>query len=298
MALTPGNVKSTQVTAVALAALAGSFSGGAGIGMRGKTELLEEPISVEQNSGNPWQDASKISCAVPGLQNDFATLATIHGYAEAGCQAYIRTANMWLALTGANLDVETVVGVDWEYKFNLKDELTLMTTIMTELSKSSAKTLNSETDPVGVTWSSGVDGTLRLRPGIKKLTIGGAHAGELKECTGSIKNIPSIGRLGRPLSIGVSADITTTGSQMDKDDIDAIYDAIAASDTLIYEFWNGQTIKLTGLFGGKLAKIRYAFDGSWELQVKCDFPDTSANVKINTVSGVLELVYLDNAAEA
>src|SRR5690349_20449387 len=113
MALTPANVKSTQVTAIALDALGASFSGD-GIGMRKKTVMTEEPVSVEMNSGNPWQDASKISIPVEGLQNDMATVAIIHGYAETGAQAYVRTPGMWLAFTGANLDAELVVGVDWQ----------------------------------------------------------------------------------------------------------------------------------------------------------------------------------------
>lgn len=299
MALTPANVKSTQITSVALAALAGTFASGAGIGMRKKTVMTEEPISVEMNSDNPWQDASKITIPVEGLQNDMATVAALHVLAEAGAQAYVRTASgMWLAFTGANLDAELAVGVDWQYTWNLNDDLTLKASIMTTLSKTLVAALHSETDPVGVTWSSGEDGTKRLRPGVKKVTIAGTHAGELKECSGQVKNIPQMGRLGRPLSIGVGIEASIQGSQMDKDDLDAIYAAISASDTIIIEFWNGQTIKLTNLFGGKLAKINLAFDGTWELQIKASFPDSSATVKINTVAGVLELVYLDNAAEA
>lgn len=299
MALTPASVQSTQLTAVALDPLGAGFTG-TGIGMRKKTVMTDEPVSVEMNSNNPWQDASKISIPVECLQNDFATLLTFHGYAEAGCQGYVRTANgMYLGFTGATLDVGTALGLEWEYTFNLNDDRTTKINLMTTLSREEADaTLYSTVDPVGVTWTSGEDGTLRLRPGIKKVTVAGTHMGELKECSGSVKSISAPGRLGRPLCIGVGANINTVGRQMAAADIAAVKAATSTNDTIIYEFWSGETIKLTGLFGGKLAKINPAFDGTWELQVQADYPDSAATVIINTTPGVLELVYLDNAAEA
>lgn len=299
MALTPANVKSTLVKAIALAAPAAPSFSGAGIGIRQPTEVNFTPVVVQMNSENEFQDAFKVEIPVNGLQNGAATLEIMRAFANSGVQVYLKNAaDQWAGFIGADFDSETLLGLDYEWSFKLNSDSVIKTTLMGEVSASTLDGLIVEADPAGIAWTSGESAAARLRPGVKNVTIGGANIGLLTTCDGFIKNVFQTVSLNRPVSIGVNYGLNINGAQMDNDEYEAMIALLNATGTVIVNFWNGESFKITNLFGGKSYGIKWAKDGTWTLKVGGFAPDNSNNIKFNTVSGVNEIVHQDNVSEA
>lgn len=295
--LSAGNVKGPLVSAIALAPLGASFTSGIEIGMKKPSKLNITANTTVMSSMNAWPDSYKVSIEAAGLQNDFATLATIHGYAEAGCQAIVKRADgLYTHLKGANFESETAVGLEWSWKFNAKDD-EINYKIMTELAKATLDTNTAET--TSDTWTAGIDETLRLRPGVKKVTFGGVALGHLVTAEGELKCRPVYVQLGRPLSTGIEASIKLVLAQTDKDEITAALSAGVGTDTVIVSFWDGvRTLKLTNLLGGKVPMFDFGEKNELTIEIKAFFPKGSDRIIIDTTPGTLELVFLDNEAEA
>jgi hypothetical protein len=290
------HVKGPLIQAIALAAPAAGFTDGVEIGMKKPSKLSVTPNVTEMSSKNAWVDSLKVSLTAAMLQNDFATLDMLNTYAEGYAQAYLQTAGgAWAGFLGADSDSETLMGLDysWNFKGN-EDEFQI--TLMTEVAKATYDTMWVEVAPSD-TWSAGVDTTLRNRPGVKKVTFGGAPLGALISCEGSVKNVPVNVQLGRPLSTGLEAEVKIVLAQTSKAEITAALAAAAGSDTVIVTFWDGvRSLKLTNLLAGKACTFDFGEKDQISITVKAFFPKGSDRVKINTVAGVLELVFLDNTA--
>lgn len=291
--LNTSNVKGPLVSAIALAPLAAAFTGGVEIGMKKPSKVSVTANVTGMSSGNGWPDSYKASIEAAALQNDFTTLAAVNTYAETGCQAMVKTADgAFGSFTGLNLEVETVVGLEWEWKFNAKDD-EIIYKIMTELAKATFDA--AWTESTTNTWTSGVDATKRLRPGVKKVTFGGASLGNLISVEGSLKCRPVYVQLGRPLSTGVEASIKIVLAQTDKDEVTAALAAGIGSDTVIVSFWDGvRILKLTNLLGGKVPTFEWGEKNELVIEVKAFFPKSSSRIIIDTTPGTLELVFLDN----
>ena len=299
MALTPANVKSTQVVAIALQAPGASFGAGVGIGIRTPTELNLDDIVVQMSSENDFQDAFKLNLSIDGLQNGAATLEILRAHAEAGVQVYIlNAAGQWIGFTGADFDSGKLCGLEYELKGNLTNDSMIKTTVSTEVSIAELDAMIVEADPVGVVWTSGEDAAKRLRPGVKNVTIGGANVGLLTKCDYSIKSRSQIVSLSRPVSIGANYSIVIEGAQMANADYEALMALLNATGTVIVNFWNSESIKITNLFGGKALKIKNAIAGTWTMRIAGFAADSSSRIKFNTVAGVIEIVHLDNVAES
>lgn len=295
--LNTGNVKGPLISAIALAPLAASFTDGSEIGMKKPSKFNATANTVGMSSMNAWPDSYKTMVDAGGLQNDFATLAIVNGYSETGCQAIVKRADgAYGHFKGANFESETAVGLEWSWKFNGKDD-EINYKITTELSKTTFDSIwtESTTD----TWAAGIDETKRLRPGQKKVTFGGASLGHLISVEGELKCRPVYVQLGRPLSTGIEASIKIVMAQTDKDEVTAALAAGIGTDTVIIPFWDGvRTLKLTNLLGGKVPMFDFGEKNEMTIEVKAFFPKSSNRILIDDTPGTLELVFLDNEAEA
>ncbi len=294
---TPSRVKGPLISAIALAAPAMTFADGVEIGMKKPSKLMVTPEITNMSSGNAFEDCLKVVIETSGLQNDFATLLAVNGYAETYVQVMMETAGGdFGAFLGEDSDSETLMGLDWEWSFKgNEDEIKYK--LMTEVSKDTYLTL--WTGSTSEIWSSGVDETLRNRPGVKKITFGGAHLGALISVEGSIKSKPVTVQLGRSLSTGLEASIKIVMAQTSLADVTAALTAARGSDTVIITFWDGtRTLKLTNLLAGKAATLEFGEKETITIEVKAFFPKGSDRVIINTVPGTFELIFLDNVPEA
>ena len=293
---TPAAVKGALINAIALAAPAASFTSGVEIGMKKPSKLMVTPNTTMMSSDNAWVDSYKVAIEAEGLQNDFGTLSAVHTYSETYVQAYLNNAGGgYLALTGQTSDDETLCGLEYEWVFKANED-SIKYKIMTELSKATLDSAYSEatTD----VWTAGVDATKRKRPGVKSVTFGGAHLGALRSCEGSVKSKSVYVQLGRPLSTGCEVKGSIVMAQTDNTDIEAALAATIGSDTIIINFWNGQILKLTNLLGGKAMTLEQGADNTIKIDFGGYFPKGTDRVKINTVAGTAEFVFLDNTAEA
>lgn len=291
---TTANVKGPLICAIALMAPGANFIGGVELGMKKPSKLMVVPEVTKMSSKNSWVDCLKISIETSLLQNDFAMLATLNGFAENYTQAYMQTAGGdFLAFTGADSDSETLMGLDWEWNFKAKeDEFKIK--LMTEVSNT---TYNAAlgTTAGSATWTSGVVAANRNRPGIKNVTFGGVVLGALISVEGTVKSVPIPVQLDRSLSNGIEATVKITLAQTTKTEVTAALLASTASDTVIVNFWGGSRIfKMTNLLAGKAATIEKGEKDSITIEVSAFFPKGSARVIINTVPGTFELVFLDN----
>lgn len=293
---TPANVKGPLIQAVALAAPAASFLSGIEVGMKKPAKLSVTPNVTTMSSKNDWVDSMKVALTFPMLQNDFATLATIDGYAATYVQAYLQTAGgAWGGFLGQDSDAELLMGLDWTWSFKANED-EIQVSVMTEVAKSTYSTLWVEVAPTD-TWTAGVDATKRNRPGVQKVTFGGAHLGALISCEGTVKSVPVNVQLGRPLTTGIECDIKIVLAQTAKAEVAAALTAAAGSDTVIITFWDGvRSLKLTNLLAGKACTFDFGEKDQITIAVKAFFPKGTDRVKINTTPGVFELVFLDNTS--
>lgn len=293
----PANVKGPLISAIALAAPAADFTDGVEIGMKKPSKLMVTPNVTNMSSSNPWVDSLKVSLETSGLQNDFATLDAVNTYAETYVQTMMKTAGgAYGAFLGADSDSETLLGLEWEWSFKgNEDEFKYK--LIGEVARETYDSLWTESTTK--TWTAGVDSSLRARPGVKKVTFGGAPLGQLLSVEGSIKSRSAYMQLGRPLSTGVDVAVKIVLGQTDKDEVTAALAAAKGSDTVIISFWGGsRSLKLTNLLAGKACSFEFGEKDSITIEVKAFFPKGTDRVKINTVAGVFELVFLDNEAEA
>lgn len=290
------NVKGPLISAIALAPLGATFttlSGGLEIGMKKPSKFHSAPNTTVMSSMNAWADSYKVSTEAAGLQNDFATLSTVNGYSETGCQCMLKRADgSYGTFTGADFESETAVGLEYEWKFNAKDD-EIIYKVMTELGKA---TLDAAWTPTTAnTWTAGVDATKRMRPGVKKVTFGGVTLGHLISVEGSAKSRSVFVQLGRPLSVGVEVSVKIVLAQTDKAEVTAALGAAIGTDTVIVTFWDGvRSLKLTNLLGGKVPTFDFGEKNELIIEIKAFFPKGSSRIIINTVPGVFELVFLDN----
>lgn len=290
---TPANVQGPLISAIALAPPAADFTDGVELGMKKPSKLMVTSEVTPMSSMNAWVDCLKVNLEAPILQNDFATLLMLNGYAEGFVQGMMKTAaGDFGAFLGADSDSETLLGLDWEWKFNAKDD-EFIVKVMTEVAETTWNTL--WTTSTSETWITGVDTSKRNRPGVKKVTIGGAHLGQLVSVEGSVKTKPIAVQLGRSISTGIEASVKITMAQTTKVEVTAALAASHGSDTVIVSFWDGtRTFKLTNLLGGKAVTIENGEKNTIVIEVKAFFPKGSDRVIINTTPGTFELVFLDN----
>lgn len=293
---TPANVKGPLICAVALAAPAATFATGVEVGMKKPAKMSISGNVTTMSSKNDWPDDYKCSMTFPMLQNDFGTLDTLNTYAEGFVQAYMETAGgAFLGFLGETSDDEKLMGLDWQWSFKGNED-EFQVTVMTSVAEATLSTMYTETPPAD-TWTAGVDTTKRNRPGVKNVTFGGTTLGLLISVEGTLKTVPVNVQLGRPISTGIEVDIKIVMAQTAEADIKAALAASIASDTVILNFWGGSRIlKLTNLLAGKIPMFDIGEKEQVTITVKAFFPKGSDRVKINTVSGTLELVFLDNTA--
>jgi hypothetical protein len=289
------NVKGPLICAIALGVPAASpFTTGVEIGMKKPSKLMVTQESTQMSSGNAYPDCFKVSIETSGIQNDFATLAAVNGYAENFCQAVMQTAGGdFGSFLGADSDSETLMGLEWEWTFKANED-EIKYKLMTEVSDTAWNALWG-TSAGTSTWTSGVDASKRSRPGVKNVTFGGVTLGNLLSVEGSVKSHSITVQNGRSLSNGVEASVKIVLAQTAKAEVTAALLASKGSDTMIVNFWGGARIfKMTNVLAGKAFTMEKGEKDSITIEAKAFFPKGSTRIIINTVPGTFELVFLDN----
>lgn len=264
--LTPANVNSPILTAIALAPPAATFATGVELGLKKPTKMTLSPITVGMSSDNALLDALGVKIEAEALQNRVVDLAAAYAYAMTGVQAMVKSAagNFW-AFKGQTLDDETLLGLGFEYVMK-NNEAALKYTLMGEVGVTTFKTLETATSIE--LWAASDDPTKRRRPGIKKVLIGGAPVGAILDFSLSIKGRSVMVQGGRPILSGTEITAEVTMGQTQKADVDAALDAANGNATVACYFWNGEQVNLTTLRGGKIPTIEYADKHQVKIAIK------------------------------
>lgn len=292
--LTPANVQGGVVTEIALAPLAATFATGVEEGMKGDGTYTADPVLVGMSMGNDFTDAHNIVIEYPAIQNRIADVGAAIVYAQAGCQAIVKTSSGDVgAFTGQTWDAETILGMefDWDLAENV-----IKKKLMTQVSEATLKTLWSNSVGTHV-WSAGEDATKRRHKGIQNVTIGGANTGILRSFSGNVKSVSGMTVQGRPIMQGIEVNLKVVMAQTAQADHDAALDAANADDTVIVNWFNGDALKLTNLFAGKAAKLTFGKEHSIELTIKAYYPKGSTRIDYTNDTDVLELIMLNNTAQ-
>jgi hypothetical protein len=291
--LTPANVASPIITAIALAAPAATFTGGVELGLKKPTKMTVEPIVVGMSSDNDLLDAVRIKIEAQALQNRIEDLAAVYVLAQDVVQCVTKSAlPTYHEFTGQTLDDETVLGVEFEYTLK-NNEAQLNYTLTGEMGVATFQGLEKTTTVL--TWSAGEDPTKRRRPGIQKVLIGGAPVGTIADFNLSIKGRSTMVQGGRPILSGLDVTGDITMAQTTKVDVDAALGAANGNATIACYFWNGDQVNLVTLRGGKIPTVEYADKHTVKIAIKAFIAKGATRVDF-TVPATATLTLIDNEA--
>lgn len=294
LTLTPANVQGGVVTAIALAAPGASFSG-IELGMKTNGMLEIEPALITMSSDNDYTDAWLAKITADTLQNTIADFGAAYTYATTGAQAIVKTSSDDVGLfVGADWSVATVLGCMVEWKFS-QEESVIQYILQSEIGDTELAAAWGVSAGAH-TWTAGYDIAKRKRRGVQSITIGGAPVGLISSCTGSIKTRNKMVQIQRPIAKGLEANVKFVMEQTAQADFDALRAVVNEDDTVIVTFWNGQSIKFTGLFAGKAAKMTFSKEHGFEVTIKGYWPKGTTRIDYTTDADVLELIMLDNVA--
>jgi hypothetical protein len=231
------------------------------------------------------------------LQNTIADFGAAYIYATTGAQCIVKTSSGDVgAFVGATWDTATVMGamIDWRFS---QDESVIQYVLQSEIGSSDLGTAWSGSAGAH-TWTAGYDISKRKRRGVKSITIGGAPVGLISSFSGNIKTRNAMVQLQRPIATGLEANMNFTMKQTAQADFDALLAVVNEDDTVVVTFWNGETVKLTGLFAGKAAKMTFSKEHGFQVTLKGYFPKGPTRIDYTTSPTELNLIMLDNEAQA
>lgn len=300
MANTPGNVQGPIIDAIALAAPAATFAvatPATEVGMKTPSQLISTPITVDMSSMNPWTDCRNNRIEFASLQNRIADLKVIHGYAGTYVQAVMHSASgHYIHFTGADSDSEALMGLEYDFSFSQTENL-LKVILENEMGDSAYKTAHATTTTA--TWAAGVNTANRMRRGIQRVLIGGEHLGALRGCSGNLKSYSTKMQGNRSLLLGTDVSTKIILGQNSATETDFAIDAANDSDSVVIDFWNGESIKYTNLLAGKPATIKYGSDeNTIEIDIKARFSKGATRIDFTSVATTAEFIFLDNIAQA
>jgi hypothetical protein len=295
--LTPANVNSPVVTAIAIADPAALFTGGVEVGLKKPVKLAIEPITVGMSSMNDLLDAVRVKCELESLQNTVAALAAAYTWAQDAVQVIFKTSDgKYIECTGQTIEDETTLGLEFEYIMKNNDA-SLKYILSGEMGVATFEGIEKTTTTN--TWTAGEDPTKRRRSGVKKVLIGGVDYGVIEDINLSLKSKSLIAQGGKALLEGTDISCELVLGQTAKADIDAALDDANGNGTIAIYFWNGEQVNFTTLRGGKIPTIELGDKHRVKIQIKAFIAKGSTRVDFTGgTNTIANFTLLDNEAHA